>query len=364
MIRETNSRTKDRRQSGKDRRAGAVRIVKILLVCSLLYAIYWGIRAWFRLDQDLYTNDAQVEEYINPVNVRIPGYIKEVRFTDHQRIRKGDTLVLIDDREYLIQAEQAEAAWLAATAARKVTSSSVSTASSSLDVDEANIRAVAARVWNAAMNERRLENLLNDDAATRQQTDQARSEYSSLLAQMNALERQRQTNRLYTAETAQKVGVNDADIKRTHAALALARLNLSYTVITAPYDGVAGRRMIQEGQFVGPGQLLLNFVRSDSKWVVANYMETQIQRLHIGEKMILTIDGLEDREFTGRIEAISEATGSSYSAIPVDNSTGNFIKVRQRIPVRIGFVTTGADSNELERLKAGMNAQARVAATP
>jgi membrane fusion protein (multidrug efflux system) len=336
-------------------------LLRIGFIASLLAAVVWGVRFYFKLDEDLYTNDAQVEQYINPVNVRISGYLKEVRFTDHQEVKKGDTLVLLDDRQYVIQAEQAEAAWLSALAQKKVAYSSVATVNSGLGTDEANIQAVAARVWNAERNFRRMEQLLKDEAATQQQYDQARSEYESLKGQLSALQQQQQTTKLYTHETQEKVDVSQADIKRTQAALDLARLDLSYCVITAPYDGFTGRRNIQEGQFIQADQLLLDLVRNDSRWVVANYPETQVTRLHIGEKMSIRVDGIPGKTLTGRIESISEATGSRLSDIPVDNSAGNFIKVRQRIPVRINLLPRPADSADIRLLRAGMNAQVRLA---
>ena len=336
-------------------------IITSLLSVSIIIALIWGVYTYYRLDHDLYTNDAQVEEYITPVNTRITGYIKEVRFNDHQRVKKGDTLVIIDDREFKIAVEQAEAAWLSARASRGVTASAVSTVHSNLLITDANIRALDAQIWNAEQNYHRYENLLKVDAATQQEFDQVKTQYTALTEQRNALVRQKATTDLSTTETTRRVPVNDADIKRAQAALDLSNLNLSYTIITAPYDGVTGRRTIQEGQAVTASQTLLSFVRSDSKWVVANYKETQVTHLHVGEKMILTIDGIEDKQYEGKIEAISEATGSRYSAIPVDNSTGNFVKVRQRIPVRIEL--TGVSPADMERFIAGMNVEVRVADT-
>jgi len=339
------------------RRRITILIINSLLAVSAVLAIIWGISTYFNLDTEAYTNDAQVEEYINPVNVRIPGYIKEVRFEDHQHVKKGDTLVIIDDSEYKIALEQAEAAYLSAKAARNVTTSSKNTAESNVAITTENIGASKAKLWNAEQNFHRYENLLKDGAATQQQFDQVKTEYEALVDQTNALFKQRNTTNLTTNEVGKRVNVNDADIKRAKAAVDLAELNLSYTIITAPYDGVTGRRDIQEGQLVQPGQNLLYFVRNNDKWVVANYRETQIARLHIGQKVRLEIDGFDDKFMTGRIEAISEATGSSYSAIPLDNSTGNFVKVQQRIPVKIELTRQDNKQSDIDQLKAGMNVE-------
>lgn len=336
-------------------------VINSLLITVAVVFIAWGITTYFHLNSDLYTNDAQIEEYINPVNTRIPGYIKEVRFTEHQHVKKGDTLVLIDDREYKIQLEQAEAAYLAATASKTVTASSVNTVQSGLSISDANIAAAQARLWNAEKQFHRYENLLTDGAATQQQFDQVKSEYDALAAQTKALMQQRATTNLSTVETTNRISVNNADIKRTHALLDYAKLNLSYTVITAPYDGVTGRRNIQEGQLLQAGQTLLSYVRNDSNWVVANYKETQIARLAIGQKVKLQVDGFSGQQLEGIVSAIAEATGSRFSAIPTDNSTGNFIKVQQRIPVRIEFVKNETNRELLKHFRAGMNVEVRLA---
>jgi membrane fusion protein (multidrug efflux system) len=347
--------------SKEPKRKVTIIIVNILLAIALLAGIVWAITTYFDLDHHLYTNDAQVEEYINPVNVRIPGYIREVRYQEHQRVKKGDTLVIIDDREFKIQLEQAEAAYLSALAAKSVSSSSVNTIEGNVKVSKANIDVEEARLGNAEKDYHRFANLLKDSAATQQQFDQQKTDYDALLAQTNALKEQRKTTLLSTVEASKRVDVNEAEIKRAHAALELAKLNLSYTVITAPYDGVTGRRNVEEGQLVQPGQTLLSFIRTNNKWVVANYKETQIARVHIGQKLLLKIDGLGGKEIPGRVAAIAEATGSRYSALPIDNSTGNFVKVQQRIPVKIEFAPAASDRTYLDSLRAGMNVEVRLA---
>ena len=335
-------------------------VINSLLIVVATGFVAWGVSTYFDLHRDLYTNDAHIEEYINPVNTRVPGYIKEVRFIEHQNIKKGDTLVLIDDREYKIQVEQAEAAYLAALASKIVTTSSVKTVQSNLSTTDANIEAANARVWNAEQNYHRYENLLREGAATQQQFDQAKTDYETLLAQAKALKEQRATTRLSTVEVSNRISVNDAEIKRTHAALEFAKLNLSYTVITAPYDGVTGRRTIQEGQLVQGGQTLLSYVRNDGTWVVANYKETQVTKLVIGQKVKVQVDGFRFKEFDGIVTAIAQATGSKFSAIPIDNSTGNFIKVRQRVPVKIEFTKNQVNDEFLPRFRAGMNVEVRI----
>ena len=345
----------------KDKNSKKIIVINGLLIAGAAGFILWAVVTYFGLGKDLYTNDAQIEEYINPINTRVAGYIKEVRFTDHQGVKKGDTLVWIDDSEFKIQLEQAEAAFMSAQASKIVTTSNFSTVQSGLGISDANISALQARLWNAEQNFNRYKNLLSEGAATQQQFDQVKSEYEALLFQTKAQQQQRNATNLAALETSKKVTVNEAEIKRTHALLELAKLNLSYTVITAPYDGVTGRRIIQEGQLLQAGQTLMSYVRNDGTWVIANYKETQIAHLKVGQHVRLRVDGFSNTELDGKIAAISQATGSRFSAIPTDNSTGNFIKVQQRIPVRIEFVKSRTTDEFLQQFRAGMNVEVRIA---
>jgi membrane fusion protein (multidrug efflux system) len=338
------------------KKSAGLRVLNVALVLAVLGALGWYAWGYWGTPKDEYTNDAQVESFIVPINTRVGGYVKTMGFTEHQAVKKGDTLVTIDDRELRLQLAQANAAYLDALAAKGVTEASVHTVSNNTGVAEANIAELDARLETARKNERRYANLLRDEAVTRQQYEQVKAEYDAMRARRQALSGQRQSTELSTAEVRSRLRGNEANILRTKAALDFAKLNLSYTVIRAPYDGTVGRRTLQEGQLVQPGQALVSFVRADQQWVTANYRETQISRLHVGQKVRLTVDALQGQAFEGTVTAISEATGARYSAVPTDNSTGNFVKVQQRIPVRIEF--TAANTPEsLRKLRAGMNVE-------
>ena len=144
----------------------------------------------------------------------------------------------------------------------------------------------------------------------------------------------------------------EAAIMRAEAAVEMARLNLSYTVVLAPCDGYLGRRSIEEGQLVSAGQTLTTLIPDTQKWIVANYKETQIASLSVGQEVEVTVDAFKGKWFKGRITAISSATGSKYSLVPTDNSAGNFVKIQQRVPVRIDLVDLSKADNA--RLAAGM----------
>lgn len=185
-----------------------------------------------------------------------------------------------------------------------------------------------------------------------QQYDQAKADFDAARARYNALLRQKDAARSQYTETSRRKVNIDAAILRAEAALDLANLNLSYTVVTAPYDGYMGRRTLEPGQYVSAGQTLSYLVRQMDKWVTTNYRETQIANIYIGQQVRIKVDGIPGKTFRGHVTAISEATGSKYSLVPTDNSAGNFVKVQQRIPVRIDF--DDVTPEDMAQLRAGM----------
>ena len=204
-----------------------------------------------------------------------------------------------------------------------------------------------------------VEGLLKEEAVTPQQFDRVKTDYEATKARYEQLLRQKQSTSLVKQEQTQRLDQNESAIKLAEAELELARLNLSYTVILATADGVTGRKEIHEGELVQQGQTLVTLVDGTEKWVIANYKETQTTRMQKGQLVDIQVDALPGVAFEGRISSISDATGSFYSLIPQDNSAGNFVKVEQRIPVRIEF-TARNRAEDLERLRAGMNVECTV----
>jgi len=355
---QTQSPAAAKKKQNKKNRIRAI-ISNTIVFLVIGFGLFWLVREYFHVGDKTYTEAAQVEEFINPINTRVSAYIKEIKFIEHQQVKKGDTLVVLDDREILTQLGQAEAAYQNALAQRTATSSSVNTVSNNVSVMESNIAGAKARLWNAEQNLNRYKNLLASEAVTRQQYDQVKTEYDAQKAAYETLVNQKQSANLSTTEVKSKLGINDAEIKRTKAALDMAKINLSYTVITAPYDGVMGRRTISEGQLIQPGQQVATIVLNGQKWVTANFLESQMPDVKIGEKLMMTVDALGGKQFEGVVTAVSAATGSRYSSVPTDNSTGNFIKVQQRIPVRIEF-TGSNDKADLNKLSAGMNVNVNI----
>lgn len=357
----------------KKKKSNFAKLINLVVLVIVLGGLFWVVKSYFNFGNDKYTNAAQVESFINPINTRVSAYIKEIRFVEHQPVKKGDTLLILDNREILTQVGQAEAAYMAALASKNVTSQSVNTASNNVNTVGANVQAASAgikaaktRLWNAEQNFNRYQNLLKDEAVTRQQFDQIKTEYESQkaqlevqIAQLQSVVNTKRSSELTVNEVKSRIGLNDAEIKRVESALEMAKLNLSYTVITAPHDGIMGRRSVNVGQLLNPSQQVATIVDINNVWITANYRENQMENVKIGGLAKVTVDALGGKEFEGKITAISGATGARYSAVPVDNSTGNFVKVQQRIPVRIEF-TDKNKIEDLKQLRAGMNVQVTI----
>jgi membrane fusion protein (multidrug efflux system) len=357
----------------KKKKSNIAKLINLVVLVMVLGGLFWVVKSYFNFGNDKYTNAAQVESFINPINTRVSAYIKEIRFVEHQPVKKGDTLLILDNREILTQVGQAEAAYMAALASKNVTSQSVNTASNNVNTVGANvqaaiagIKAAKARLWNAEQNFKRYQNLLKDEAVTRQQFDQIKTEYEAQkaqlevqIAQLQSVVNTKRSSELTVNEVKSRLGMNDAEIKRVESALEMAKLNLSYTVITAPHDGIMGRRSVNVGQLLNPSQQVATIVDINNVWITANYRENQMENVKIGGLAKVTVDALGGKEFEGKITAISGATGARYSAVPVDNSTGNFVKVQQRIPVRIEF-TDKNKIEDLKQLRAGMNVQVTI----
>lgn len=298
------------------------------------------------------SNDAQVEQYISPVNLRASGYIKKIYFTEHQSVKKGDTLLVLDDREYRIRVMEAEAALKDAMAGATVVDATLQTTQNSASVYEASIAEIEIRLAKLEKDRQRYENLLKRNAATPIQLEQIETEYEATRKKLEATKRQQRAAMSGIKEVSNRRESTEAAIQRATAALEMARLNLSYTVVVAPCDGKLGRRSLEEGQYISAGQSITYILPDTQKWIIANYKETQVENLALGQQVRIKVDAISGKEFTGKITAISGATGSKYSLVPTDNSAGNFVKIQQRIPVRIDF--TGLSKEDNERLAAGM----------
>lgn len=329
--------------------------------------------AWFGISKYIYglhheeTDDAQISTDITPVIPRVAGYIKEIKVNDNQRVKKGDTLLVLDDRDFDIKVQEAETALIAAKSNLQIAKASTSAAKANIASSQASVGTVDAQidvakvnVWRAGQDFNRYANLIKDHSITQQQYEQALAAKQTAERQLQVLEEQKkqaaqQTNTVSVQSnaTAQQIGAANAAVQQREVEVEAAKLNLSYTVITAQQDGLISKIDVQPGQFVQAGQSLFSVVHSNSIWVTANFKETQLNKMRIGQKVIVTADAFKNHDFEARVASFSPATGSTFALLPPDNSTGNFVKTVQRLPVRIEF-TNDADSL-IQRLRPGMN---------
>lgn len=317
------------------------------------------------------TDDAQIDAHISPVIPRISGYVTEVRVKDNQLVKKGDTLVVLDNRNELIHVAQMEAALKAAEGTLSVANASTAASRVNISAYEANVTTANAQIEAAKVTLKRATqdydryaNLIKDHSITQQQFEQAEAakqtaerQLQVLMDQKSAIMRQVNAASSQSNATAQQTGVASATIQQRKADLDNAKLNLSYTVITAPQDGRVSKVNVQLGQLLQAGQSLFSIVLDETPWVVANFKETQINKMHAGQEVTLHVDAFPGQEFHGKVSSFSPATGSRFALLPPDNASGNFVKVVQRVPVKIELAD---NSPAVKELRPGMNVEVDV----
>jgi membrane fusion protein, multidrug efflux system len=342
---------------------------RFLIILGLLVLVggSWGFTKYNHGLHHEETDDAQVDANISPVIPRISGYVTEIRVKDNQMVHKGDTLIMLDNRDQLIKLEQAQAALYGSesnlTVANATTTASQAagtTYQANVSVVEAQIEEAKVNVWRANQDFARYENLIKDHSITQQEFEQAQAAkqkaeraLATLVAQKNAAQRQAQAASSQTNATSQQKAVANANIKAREAEIENAKLNLSYTVITAPTDGRVSKVNAQPGQFLQAGQSLFSIIAATEPWVVANFKETQLTDIKVGQSVKVHVDAYPDHVFDAKVASFAPATGARFALLPPDNASGNFVKVVQRVPVRIEFAQ--ANDEYLAQLRPGMN---------
>lgn len=328
-------------------------ITTIISIIVVVIMIIWGIKTFIYSEKYESTDDAQVGMYINPVVARVTGYVKEIRFEENQQVHKGDTLIVIDNSDYAVQQQQADAALNNGRAQIDILNDDAQTAEKDVLVSQSKIAGAKARLDNAQKEYDRYKQLYDEESATGQQLDNKSAELEVAKADYEAALQTVALARSKVDAVHTQVKAAQAEVERRNGVVNAQNLNTSYTVITAPYDGQMGRRTLQIGQLVQPGQTLAFLVDlSSGKWVIANFKETQIAKMKAGQAAVIEADAIPRKKFNGTIESFSAATGSALSVMPPDNSTGNFVKTAQRIPIKILLDSHDAD---VKKLSAGMN---------
>jgi membrane fusion protein (multidrug efflux system) len=354
-----------------------VLVVAMALAIAVTIMRNWNAWEGGRVDQ--VTDDAFVRRDVTPLGTKVAGLVREVRVGDYQQVRKGDELVRLEDDDYRAQVAQAEAAVEAAKAAlennrrqRELQDARIQRARAGVDQAHAQIdaaqagkEAVQADVSRTRAERRRQEALLESGAATRQRVEAAVADDERFAAQLVsrdadltqartllrsnelAVETERRSKVVLESQEAQLV----ADLHAREAALAIAQVNLGYTRIVAPADGTVGERQVRPGQLVSPGTHVLSFV-GGTAWIQANFRETQLTNITVGNPVDVRIDVYPGEVIHGRVLEIAPASGSQFALLPPDNATGNFTKVVQRVPVKIAL----DDSTLATRLRSGLSA--------
>lgn len=330
-------------------------VVIAVIVCGLT----WVCSKFVHLGRVEYTDNAQIRRNLIPINSRVQGFIQKVCFDDFEFVHEGDTLVVIERSEYALKVAQAKANYQKALMENTAQQTAISTTANNLTVSDANIEELRIRLEQTRTDFNRYEQLYAQKAVTRQQYDNAKADFEATRAKYDMLVRSKKSTALVKDEQTRRLEQNQSNIDVARAEQHLAELNLSYTVIVAPCDGVTSRKAIQEGQFIQPGQTLLSLVEAENVWVLANYKETQTANIREGMPVTVEVDAVPGITYYGRVESLSNATGAQYSIIPQDNSAGNFVKVEQRIPVKIVF-TDRNSPEEIALLRSGMNVECEV----
>lgn len=361
-------------------------ITRILIPVLLVGTISFFAWRWYDHSQHYeVTDNAQIETHTSPVLARTAGYLKEVLVKDYTAVKAGDTLAILDDAEQRIAVQQAEADLAAAEADRENARAALATAQTELKnarigVDNAglNVKAVASNAEVIAVRRdkafsdwQRDQKLIAEKAITPKQLEDSKSRYDEQVkAYEAAIDQQNFAKGSITSGEGQLSKVQSqlsslsAQLKRTEAAIATrqsqldqARLRLTYTRICAPIAGRIGRKNMEPGQYIQPGQNICTVINDSEYWIIANFKETQLEKMSEGQPVDIKLDAYPDQKITGKIESMSEATGAKFALLPPDNASGNFIKVTQRVPVKIALDNPSEIKN---LLRAGLSAEVEV----
>jgi membrane fusion protein (multidrug efflux system) len=340
---------------------GVVGIVLIVFITQkVIYAIH---------NED--TDNSQIQCNIVPIVPKVAGFVEDIRIDDNVYVHKGDTLVRIDDRDLKLQVKKAEVALANAQAnvgvtqaSQNSTNANVAVANKDISPAQSAIDAAQIRLWQAQQDYDRFKKLLDLGSGTQQQFDNAKAAKELAEKQLEQTQRSVAAYKARLTASSSNVAVSANNIKvaqiqveQRQEELDIAKLNLSYAVIIAPCDGYVSKKAVQLGQLVSVGQNLFALVDESNMWVIANFKETQIEKMKVGQKVKIKVDAYPDQKFEGTIQSIQAATGSMFALLPPDNATGNFVKVVQRVPVKI---VIDQNQNKDFPLRAGMNVTAVV----
>jgi membrane fusion protein (multidrug efflux system) len=332
-------------------------VLFIVLGIIILLVLFFSSKALYHSIYYETTDNAQIESNSTPVLSRIAGYIDSLTVSDYQDVHAGQFLLQIDQREYQIAVQQAEADLLTAEAdlanARAVLNNTII----SKRLSSANLDVQDVKLENAKQDFERDQALYKEGSITQRQYENSKANYETAYKQYLAGKEQVKLAGSQTGNSDAQIKRAMAMVKTRQAALENTKLKLSYSQIKAPVSGKLGKVSLHIGQFVQPGQPLFTIVDTARFWIVANFKETQLKNLKLGQVVDIKIDGYPDVDIKGKIASFSDATGAKFSLLPPDNATGNFVKVTQRVPVKIDLDNPSAVR---KILKAGLSVKVDV----
>jgi len=335
------------------------RILVFLVAIGILIVVFTNWNRWEGREGWQGTDDAYLQSDFTPISAKVAGYVRDLPVEDYQHVHRGQVLAQLVDDDYRAAVAQAEASILSAAAQEQVL-----TAQRTLQL--ANIEAaravVAATMAARAQNGRdliRQEQLLKTGSSSTEAREKLETQHAQLEAQLAQNRAQALAAERELAILEGQLKQNAAALATARAALIIAKLNLEYTTITAPQDGVLGQRQVKPGQLVGVGTQITTLTPLPHVWVIANYKETQLTHMAVGQRAEVTVDTFPGHILRGHVQSFAPASGAEFALLPPDNATGNFTKVVQRISVKIVIDDTDGLTG---RLVPGMSVIARVRA--
>src|ERR1700743_1523061 len=333
------------------------RVIPIVLGIILIGGIIFGIKEYIYYGKHIDTDDAQIDGDVSPVVARVGGYVDSIFFEENSHVTAGQVLVKLDDRDYKVKLEQALSAQKGASAGVGVGQSQIIATAANSSSARAQVESAAAKLEKANKDYARYANLVKDGSITQQQFDQAKSDRDVAEATYRAAQDQYKSALEQVGTSRNQLKVTDVGVTQRQADVDYAKLQLTYTTITSPSSGITSKKNIQIGQLVQAGQTLFSIVNDNSIYITANFKETQLTNLKNGQKVDIDVDAFPDMELHGEVYNFSPATGAKFSLLPPDNATGNFVKVVQRIPVKIKLE---ASKEDLDKLSPGMSVNVSV----
>jgi membrane fusion protein (multidrug efflux system) len=338
------------------RHHAAITVVVLAAAVAIVVAIVGRWNAWVAARGNQTTDDAFLRSDVSPLSTKAAGIVARVATEDFQSVKAGDLLVQLRDDDFQAQVDLADAGVAAARAALENLRKQKDLQRSRIVAAEANLSATAADLEQARRDRVREEVLVKEDVSTQQRLEHAVADHDRLKATLVSRQAEIETQRKQLAVLNAQEAQLKADLRAKEAGLKVARVNLDYTRIVAPTDGVLGERKVRAGQLVNAGTYVASIV-GKAVWVIANYKETQLANVHAGDPAEVRVDGVPDAVWTGKVDTISPGTGAQFSLLPPDNASGNFTKIAQRIPVKI-VLDPGQPT--ADRLRSGMSVIATI----